>query len=195
MRLVLLLLLLATVAAGCGATAARTQTGGSGLDAAGWSSYESGRWGYSVSIPPGWHRAARSLTPALTEPVEIFVAATYRPKRGDLDCGPLALGGFDSDQAMVVILERGREPGADWSEFPPRPAHFGFEPGMGSEFTDCVRKSRGVALKDHWFRFTDSGRHFHVLVAIGASAYPGAMEDAYRLLDSMRFDPTVAGRR
>jgi hypothetical protein len=192
MRLGIWLLLLVTVAAGCGgATAARTHTGGSTADTEGWSRYEDARWGYSVSMPPGWHRAARRLTPALTDPVEIFVAATYPPEPGALDCGPLALTGFDSDQAMVAILERGADAGADWSDFPPRPDRFHYEPGMSSEFTDCLRKSRGVALKDHWFRFTDAGRHFHALVAIGESAYPGAMVDAYRMLDSMRFDPNV----
>jgi hypothetical protein len=180
------------VAAGCGAaTAARTQSGGSGVDGDGWTSYEDARWGYSVSIPPGWHRATRRLTPTLTDPVEILVAATHLPERGDLDCGPLALSGFDSTEAMVMLLERGLEPAAAWSDFPPRPDHFSFEPGMGSEFTDCLRKTRGVALKDHWFRFTDGGRHFHVLVAIGESAYPGAMADAYRMLDSLRFDAAV----
>jgi hypothetical protein len=191
MRLVVALLLVAVVAAGCGgATTARTHPGGSVVDGDGWSRYEDGRWGFAVSIPPGWHRATRSLT-ALMDPVEILVAATYLPQPGDLDCGPLALAGFDSDEAMVAILERGLDPGADWSDFPPRPGHFHFEPGMGSEFTDCLGQSRGVTLKDHWFRFTDGGRHFHVLVAVGQSAYPGAMVDAYRLLDSTRFDPAV----
>jgi hypothetical protein len=188
MRPVLALLVVAVLAVGCGgATAARTHPAGSAVDGDGWTRYEDGRRDYSVSIPPGWHRAAQRLTPALTDPVEIFVAATYPPEPGDLDCGPVALSGLDSDQAMVTILERGPDPGADWSDFPPRPDHFSFEPGMDSEFTDCLRKTRGVALKAHWFRFTDGGRHFHVLVAVGESAYPGAMADAYRMLDSTRF--------
>ena len=41
------------------------------------------------------------------------------------------------------------------------------------------------------FRFTDAGRHFHVLVAIGAEAPSSAEADAYRLLDSLHFDPSV----
>jgi hypothetical protein len=154
-------------------------------------SYQDPRWGYSVDIPPGWERAERSLTPNLTDPVEILVAATYPLERRRLDCGPLALSGFDEHQVLVMVLERGRDPASTWPDFPPRPTHFHFEPGMGSEFTGCLRTRHGIALRDHWFRFTDAGRHFHVLVAIGESAPPAAERQAYRILDSLRFDPTV----
>jgi hypothetical protein len=62
---------------------------------------------------------------------------------------------------------------------------------MGSEFTECVRATHGIPLRDQWFRFTDQGRHFHVLVAIGGAAPPGAESDAYRMLDTLHFDPNV----
>jgi hypothetical protein len=153
--------------------------------------YEHPRWGYSVEVPPGWERAERSLTPTLTDPVEILVMATYPLERGDVDCGPVALSGFDEDEVLVTILERGRDPASDWPDFPPRPPHFQFEPGMSSEFTGCLRETRGIDLRDHWFRFTDGGRHFHVLVAIGEAAPPAAEREAYRSLDSLRFDPSV----
>jgi hypothetical protein len=90
-----------------------------------------------------------------------------------------------------MVLERGRDPASGWPDFPPRPAHFSFEPGMSSEFAACLRTRHGIPLRDHWFRFTDAGRHFHVLVAIGAHAPPDAERDAYRMLDSLRFDPRV----
>jgi hypothetical protein len=151
--------------------------------------YQDPRWGYSVDIPPGWERAKRSLTPHLTDPVEILAAATYPLERGRLDCGPLALSGFDEHQVLVMLLERRRGPASTWQDFPPRPAHFHFEPGMSSEFTSCLRTRHGIRLRDHWFGFTDAGRHFHVLVAIGESAPPGAERQAYRMLDSLRFDP------
>jgi hypothetical protein len=149
--------------------------------------YQDPRWGYSVDIPPGWERAERSLTPNLTDPVEILAVATYPLERGRLDCGPLVLSGFDEHQVLVTLLERRRA--WTWPDFPKRPAHFHFEPRMGSDFTSCLRTRQGIRLSDHWFRFTDAGRHFHVLVAIGESAPPAAERQAYRMLDSLRFDP------
>jgi hypothetical protein len=170
--------------AGCGKSADAAR------DSVDWATYEDPRWGYSVDIPAGWHRAESRLT-ALTDPVEILVVATYRPRQGSEACGPMEFGGFDADEVLVTILERGLDPGSQWPDFPPRPAHFAFETGMTSEFTECLRTTQRIPLKDHWFRFTDAGRHFHVLVAIGADAPPGAGRDAYRMLDSLRFDPSV----
>jgi hypothetical protein len=152
--------------------------------------YVSARWGYSVLIPTGWHRAERPLT-ALTDPVETLVVATYPPSSGSERCGPLAFGGFDANEALVTVLERGLDPESEWPDFPPRPRHFAYEAGQTSEFTECLRTTEGIPLKDHWFRFTDAGRHFHVLVAIGAEAPSSAEADAYRLLDSLHFDPSV----
>jgi hypothetical protein len=152
--------------------------------------YEDARWGYSVLIPPGWHRAERPVT-ALTDPVETLVVATYRPRSGDERCGPLAFAGFDANQALVTVLERGLDPQSEWPDFPPRPRHFAYEGGQSSEFSECLSTTEGIPLKDHWFRFTDAGRHFHVLVAIGGDAPPSAEGEAYGLLNSLRFDPSV----
>ena len=143
-----------------------------------------------MRIPSGWHRAEQAVT-SLTDPVETLVVATYRPRAGSERCGPLSFEGFDANEALVVVLERGLDPHAEWSDFPRRPAHFAYEPGQTSEFADCLQTTAGIPLKNHWFRFTDAGRHFHVLVAIGADAPASAEADAYGLLDSLQFDPSV----
>jgi hypothetical protein len=152
--------------------------------------YVSARWGYSVRIPPGWQRAERPIT-ALTDPVETLVVATYRPGPGPEQCGPLVFRGFDANEALVIVLERGLDPESAWPDFPPRPAHFAYEAGQTSDFTQCLRTTEGIPRKAHWFRFTDAGHHFHVLVAIGAEAPRSAEEVAYSLLDSLQFDPSV----
>jgi hypothetical protein len=177
---------------GCGEDPARSQAAGTVSAQAERppGTYESARWGYSVRIPSGWHRAERALT-ELTDPVETLVVATYPPRPGSDRCGPLAFGGFDVNEALVTVLERGLDPKSEWTDFPARPAHFEYEVGQTSEFTECLRTTEGIGLKDHWFRFTDAGRHFHVLVAIGAEAPASAEADAYSLLDSLRFDPSV----
>jgi hypothetical protein len=184
--LLLVAVLLVTVSLGCGNDRAGSQVAGSAPVPVEPASgiYENARWGYSVRIPPGWHRAARPLT-ALADPVETLLVATYRPRSGSEGCGPLAFGGFDANDALVTVLERGLDPASDWRDFPPRPAHFAYEAGQSSEFTECLRTTEGIRLKDHWFRFTDAGRHFHVLVAIGADAPPSAEAQAYGLLDSL----------
>jgi hypothetical protein len=152
--------------------------------------YVSARWGYSVRIPPGWHRAERPITP-LTDPVETLVVATYRPSPGQEGCGQLAFRGFDSNEALVIVLERGLDPESAWPDFPPRPARFAFEAGQSSDFSECLPTTEGIPRKAHWFRFTDAGRHFHVLVAIGGEAPSSADAEAYGLLDSLEFDPSV----
>jgi hypothetical protein len=178
-----------TALAACGAEPAGSPGGGSAQTTT-TPTYENARWGYTVSIPPGWHRAEEPLS-ATTEPVEILAVATYRARAGDEDCGPLVFGGFDSGEVLVTILERGLGPESEWPDFPPRPAHFEFEPGLTSESADCFGATRHVALRSHWFNFTDVGRHFHVLVAIGADAPAARAREAYRMIDSLRLDPSV----
>lgn len=183
---VLVTLSVAAVAAGCGSGEARPAQ----ADPAPPTDHDTANPGFSVTIPAGWYRAERQVSD-LTDPVERLVAATYPPRRGGVDCGPLGFGGFDADEALVVLLERGRDSKSEWADFPPRPEHFTYKAGMTSEFSRCLAEKRGIPLRDHWFRFTDAGRHFHVLVVIGDNAPPGRARAAYALLDSLRFDPSV----
>jgi len=75
--------------------------------------------------------------------------------------------------------------------FPPRPAHFRFEAGQGSVPADYLRRGSGIRFADHWFGFTDAGRHFHVQVGIGAAVPDPLKMEPYRILDTLRFDPSV----
>lgn len=184
MRIVLAIGSLAVVLAACGSGAEPAPRPAAA------ESYDYPRQGYSVEIPPGWHRAEGPIT-VLTDPVERLVAATYAPHDGNEECGPLEFDGFEADEALVVVLERRRDPAARPDDFPPRPERFAYQPGMSTEFTDCLRTTRGIPVKDHWFTFRDEGRHFHVLVAIGPDAPPGTERDAYGMLDSLRLDPSV----
>jgi hypothetical protein len=74
---------------------------------------------------------------------------------------------------------------------PRRPTHFRFEPDHGSEFVDCVRMKGRSGITDHWFEFEDAGRLFHVLVVFGESAPDAVRSEAYEILDTLRFDPSV----
>jgi hypothetical protein len=157
---------------------------------AGWSTYRNAAWGYAVEIPPGWHQVAQPRAPELGDPIVILALATF-PLRADDAAYPIPRRGFEADQAFVTILERGVEPGG-WSSFPARPPRFGFVPNRGSVSAEAVRQTTGIPFRDHWFNFTDAGRHFHVQVAIGGDSVPGARTtEPYRILDTLRFDPDV----
>jgi hypothetical protein len=91
--------------------------------------YVNERRGFRVSLPPGWHRAELSLSPMVTDPVEILTVATF-PLPGDRGlCRSLAA--VPPDEAMVNL----------------------------------------------------------VLVAVGEAAAPSVSREAFRILDTLRFDP------
>jgi hypothetical protein len=157
-----------------------------------WTTYLSAERGYAVSFPEGWQRATESLTPLLAEPRELLSLGTFPLHYEKRDCEHVptaALESMSEEDVLLTILERAA-PGRSVSEdFPPRPASFAFEPDRGSEAPWCVHGP--VRFADHWFTFTDAGRHFHVLVALGHSAPAELRRQAYGILDTLRVDPEV----
>jgi hypothetical protein len=175
------------LAVGCG-----DQASSSAREEEEWSTFRSADWGYSVRFPDGWQRATESLTPALTEPREILSLGTFPLSYAERDCAHVptsALERMSEEDVFLTIQERCVDPGSEWIDFPPRPERFSFEPGRGSEASACVRGP--VRFVDHWFGFTDGERHFHVEVALGKSAPTALRQEAYRILDTLRFDPSV----
>jgi hypothetical protein len=147
--------------------------------------------GLAVELPPGWHVAGESLTPNLSDPREVLAVSTVplhpRPT-GCAQVGGSALQDMGPRGAFVTLQERGLEPGSAWLGFPARPAHFGPELGGPSEASECVPTAH---FTDHWFGFTDEGRHFHVLVAFGPLATAETRRQAWAILDTVRVDPLV----
>jgi hypothetical protein len=147
--------------------------------------------GVTVELPPGWQPARASLTPSLRDPREVLSAGTFPLSYRETGCAHLpssALEDLGRADALVTVQERGLDPGSSWQGFPPRPARFG--PGLGgpSEASACVPPAR---FTDHWFTFSDAGRHFHVLVAFGPDAPGTVRAEAWAVLDSLRVDPAV----
>jgi hypothetical protein len=137
--------------------------------------------GVTIELPPGWQHAPGPLTPNLTDPLR------YRPTR----CAYLpgsALEDLGPQDSFLTLLERGRDPGSSWPDFPRRPAHFGPELGGPSEAAACEPDAR---FADHWFGFSDGARHFHVLVAFGPAASAATQKQTWAILDSLQVDPTV----
>jgi hypothetical protein len=147
--------------------------------------------GLGVRLPAGWQAADTNLTPHLGDPREEMSVGTfplrYRPSR----CSQFPSGtleGLGPGDAFVTLQERGRDPSWTWPDFPPRPARFGPELGGGSEVEQCVPS---VSFADHWFAFTDAGRHFDTLVVFGSDASADVRAQAWSILDSLQVDPRV----
>lgn len=129
--------------------------------------------------------------------MEILSLATFPLRDGDELCGDRgeeALARVHPAGALVTVQERGRGAYGD-ADFPPRPARFGPDPDLSGRSTwpYCAVRPGAPPLPmlDYWFGFGDAGRAFHVLVAVGRSAPAELSRDAFRILDSLRFDPTV----
>ena len=151
--------------------------------------YRSARYGYTVRIPGGWHRARVTLTPDLLDPREILTVATFPPKRVvDRPCSqlPSAMHAMRPTDVVVTVQERAGRPTA---EFRPRPRRFG--PSMGSQSVarDCVEPP--VPFVDRMINFRDGRRAFHVFVLVGKKAPARARGAAYAVLDSLELDPRV----
>jgi hypothetical protein len=154
--------------------------------------------GFTVQYPASWRRASTTLTPDLSDPVEILSLGTSDLAVGGGSCAQFpvaALEAMSSTDAFLTVQER-RQGDAS---FPLRPEQF---PPSGSknisEVVDCLAEP---AVFDHWwFAFEDAGRTFHVLVAIGTDASQRTRADTWQILEGLKFDsqpdvavPSVAG--
>jgi hypothetical protein len=184
---------LAALVVGCGG---EPRDDGSGRPAARGTVAVDRERGYRVALPPGWIRASGTITPGIGEPLEILTAATLPIAGADPQgaCAPgsrPALDGFTDKDALVTLQESGR--GAlriNPLSHPPRPDSFRPEdfPG-GSTLTACL--VGGLPVEDHWSGFSDAGRAFHALVIVGRAAPEHVRDEAWSILDRVRFDPAV----
>jgi hypothetical protein len=155
---------------------------------------ESRQHRFAATLPAGWHLAPRSLTPSLSNPVEILSAGTVRDMQPrDGDCGHMPVGAIERlgpRDALVTVYERYGEP-----RFPDRPARFSLPDRVEQgDATACARTA--TRLDEYWFEFRDGNRGFHVLVVLGHDAPPERRAEALALLDSLRFTCERApGRR
>jgi hypothetical protein len=147
--------------------------------------------GLTAMLPDGWHHASGSLTPALADPREVLAVGTFALRYRRTGCAHVpgsALEDLGAGDAFLTLEERGLEPGSTWPDFPARPAHFGASLGGPSEASACVPAAR---FSDHWFGFSDAGRHFQALVAFGPAASAATRTQAWEILDALRVDPAV----
>jgi hypothetical protein len=166
-----------------------------GLDPqVGWTTYRDAQHGLSFTLPPGWHRAGRSL-PTLSDPREILSVGSYRlrykrrSRCGVPGCPLPALDGFGRGDVLISIQERRhiRRPieagfAPRRRPFAPEPMRLHFPPGARWH---CARRVLGRAS---WTPFADTGRAFYAFVAVGRAATSATRRDARRVIESLTFD-------
>jgi hypothetical protein len=148
--------------------------------------------GFTLSLPPGWQRAPESLTPRLTEPRERFSAGTFSLRYVKGDCNHVpdgALRALGPRDAFVTLLERGR--GAESTEFEPRPRRFASVAAADRQGDSIICGRDTTGRIEFWMPFRDAGRSFYALVVLGRDAPDGIRDQAFAVLDRLRFDPDV----
>lgn len=150
-----------------------------------WDTYSSEERGVEVTYPSDWYRAEERLTPKLQDPLEILSLGTYplRPGGDRCDQHPVnALEDLGPDDAFILVLERAEPYPA--SGYPPRPSRFEL-PSDSETNRFCVPYTRRL---DEWLAFSDGGRAFYLLVALGDSASEETRMDLFRILNSLNFN-------
>jgi hypothetical protein len=181
------LLLLLVVALGIGAARlARPQASDEreATPTPAWTTTTNAAHGFTVTLPPGWALARESLTPHLLDPREVFSAGTFPLPYDAGGCAHTPyVPGIGRAGAFVSVEERGRG-----AKFPPRPADFAAAatPTQG-DFAECL----GRPVQEFLMEFSDAGRAFHALVALGPDVSAQRRAEAFAILDRLRFDPAV----
>jgi hypothetical protein len=177
---VLALLLLALLAAGCGAEPEAPEAAA----APGLTTYTDERLGYEVTFPSGWQRAREVLTPALGDPWEILSLGTVEPVPNDdgSACAqiPVAtLEGMGRRDVFLTIQERTNATSSEMVDALPQLS--AVEPDT-SEAGACL--GHPVPFSTYWMPFRHGARGFYALAAVGDDA---DLQPLQRVLDSLRF--------
>lgn len=140
--------------------------------------------GFTVTYPRGWRRATRRLTPALLDPREILSAGDgpLVVQRPATDCPQLptrALGALGEGQALVTIQERRRPSTGGVAGLPVRWNR------LGRLMIDCVP----AGVDGRWFVFTNAGRAFNALIAVGPGSTAAVGRRAIAVVNSFRARP------
>jgi hypothetical protein len=184
----LLIVVSAAVLAACGGQGSQSAEK---VNSAEGTTYQSAKWGYTVSFPTSWQRAETPVS-RITDPREILSLGTVPLRHRPTNCEAFAgsaredLGPSD---AFLTVLERGVDRGSEWLDFPPRPNRFGPTPENAKGADPACGDRPGT--DGRWLNFTDAGRHFHVLMVFAPDAPPAVRRDGWQILNSLRLDPSA----
>jgi hypothetical protein len=149
--------------------------------------FENEAAGISLSLPNGWHATTRHFT-VLLDPFERVTLASFPldgiPQSGRCSPNPL-LGEMPRIGVFASVLEY--MDAAARRQADPRPSGFrlgGAAPGGFDCFAPPDERADAYA-----FNFSDNGRAFIVLLAVGRDATPETRNAVEHALDSLRVEP------
>jgi hypothetical protein len=159
----------------------------------GWSTYDDQADGLTISFPSSWALAAGNLTPNLINPRELVALGTYSLNTNSSSnlCPQFPTAAMDamgSGDAFISILGAGASPNSQTNPFSARPAG-GFDASSGvnlsrTDFLQCL--AHPLNGSGQWIAFSQAGRNFYVLAAIGTDASATLRSDVYMILNSIQ---------
>lgn len=144
--------------------------------------------GIGVTLPPGWRRAARTLTPRLASPHEILSVGTgpLRPQpRGCNHMPGRALDGIGPGGAFLSIQELDVEHAGDLARLPARRGALTLDRAPVRGWV-CARSA---SVRVWWITFRDGERAFSALAALGARAPAARRRELLRAMTSLELAP------
>ena len=150
-----------------------------------WTTYEDKERSLEVRYPDDWYRASDRLTPRLGDPKEILSLGTYPLRQGGDGCAHFpvnALEDLGPDGAFVSVLERA--PPYPATGYPARPSRFELPTDTGTNRFCVLSEGR----LDEWLPFSDKGRAFYLMVALGEAASEETKTELLTILNSLSFD-------
>jgi hypothetical protein len=141
---------------------------------------------FRVTVPADWYWAEDSLTPKLVDPRELFATGTFPLVFRETECQHLpgsVLRDITATDVFLTVQERVSEVAPD--VYPGRPDDFRQKEDQPVEGLECVPE--GVPYDAYWIGFSENGRNFYALLAIGKDAGAATRDDAWAALNS--FEP------
>lgn len=142
--------------------------------------------GLRISYPSDWVRAEDNLTPNLASPREVLSLGTFPLEPGGPGCANVPTNALiDLGPEDVFLTLQGRQPGPDSED---RPV---FGPGVGIdmeslEFPYCLPEAERFEIGAmQWVHFSDAGRGFYLLVAIGRDTSAETVDQVWTVANSL----------
>jgi hypothetical protein len=134
-----------------------------------------GAHGIRVRLQPGWHVAARILTPRLVNPRELLSVGTFQMRPGGrcAQSPSTAYSDMGPSDGLITFMERKGHA----ENYQARPAEFRLRPTPGPG--DCAPASVATQMA----AFRDHGRIVYAFVALGGR---GPQNEAESILNSLR---------
>jgi len=148
--------------------------------------------GLSISYPTDWVRAEETLTPNLGSPREVLSIGTFPLEPGGPNCAQVPTNALIDLRPEDVFLTLQGDLSRPDSE--DRPV---FGPGVGLgmdhlEIPYCLPEDERLDIGEmQWVHFSDAGRGFYLLVAIGSDASAATVDQVWMVANSLAIAPAA----